>query len=175
MRRFRLWPAIVQALAFGGLWWVLTGGETASWLIGAPAVALVLGWNLRQDDTLQPLPSLSGFIGFIGYFLRESLRGGIDVALLALSPTLTVRPHFDSYRLRLPDGAARRVFINTVSLLPGTLSADLHGRSLIVHRLREVPHGNTDLHDCEQRVARLFGMALPDVAARPPTTGARRS
>ncbi|MEA2115747.1 MAG: cation transporter, partial [Thermodesulfobacteriota bacterium] len=35
----------------------------------------------------------------------------------------------------LPEGSARIFFVNTISLLPGTLSADLNGNRVTIHTL----------------------------------------
>ncbi|QEA39326.1 cation transporter [Pistricoccus aurantiacus] len=164
MRTLQLLSLSVKGLLLGIVWWSLTDGSVVSWSMGIPVILIALGWMFQQQRP-SPLPSLwllgyplTGLAGFLPYFLRESLRGGIDVARLALSPVMRIDPRFSTYSLHLPEGPARRTFINTVSLLPGTLSADLSDGQLIVHRLRPGPANDTDLQECERRVARLFGM-----------------
>ncbi|SHF20084.1 multicomponent Na+:H+ antiporter subunit E [Modicisalibacter ilicicola DSM 19980] len=148
------------------IWWVISDGDTTSWIIGVPTVAATLWWSLRQPSASQPLPRLIGLIRFIPYFLWESLRGGIDVARIAFSARIAMRPHFCTYILNLPEGPARRVFINAVSLLPGTLSADIRDERLLVHRLRSGPEDNHDLQACERRVADLFGFSISPMKTR---------
>ena len=67
-------------------------------------------------------------IPFAGYFLRESLRGGWDVARRALSPALPMSPALVRFLLRLPPGSARWLFCNTISLLPGTAVVAIRAR-----------------------------------------------
>ncbi|WP_048306910.1 Na+/H+ antiporter subunit E [Halomonas sp. PR-M31] len=153
---------VSTALLSGFIWWILSDGVWASWIIGLPTILLIVGWNLNQGTPSQSLPRFFGLLEFLPYFLWESLRGGIDVARLALAPNMPIDPCFTVYDLRLPKGPAQRVFINTVSLLPGTLSADLLREKLIVHRLRGAPDDDQDLRECEQRVARLYGLTLTD-------------
>jgi len=95
---------------------------------------------------------------FAPFFVWESLRGGVDVALRVVGPSLRVRPGFVAHRLRLPEGPARVSFANCVSLLPGSLAADLEGDELIVHLLDV----GTDagLARLEAAVARVYGVAL---------------
>lgn len=96
---------------------------------------------------------------FLGYFLRESLRGGVDVASRALRPSLPIAPHLFEHRLTLPPGMPRTVMVSVVSLLPGTLSVtiDADGR-LLVHALAS--QGAEDVAELERRVAHLFSLDL---------------
>lgn len=152
------------AALLGGLWWVLSDGVLAAWSIGLPVVAGTTWWCLRQRRSTARLPRPSGLATFLVYFLTQSLRGGLDVARLAVSPAASLRPGFTTYAIRLPPGPARRLFVNTVSLLPGTLSADIDADRLLVHRIGTGPAENADLRDCETRIAALFGLN----GARPP-------
>ena len=53
----------------------------------------------------------------------------------ALSPRQLLNPGLVSYTTLLPEGTARIFFVNTISLLPGTLSADLDGNRVTIHTL----------------------------------------
>nr|WP_298412913.1 Na+/H+ antiporter subunit E [uncultured Halomonas sp.] len=161
-------------LLSGLIWWILSDGALESWIIGVPAILLIVGWSLSQQNSFQSLPRFFGLLEFVPYFLWESLRGGIDVARLALAPSTSINPCFISFDLQLPKGPAQRVFINTVSLLPGTLSADLLGEQLIVHRLRGASDGDQDLRECERRVARMYGLTLTDADPGQSSAGALR-
>jgi len=146
-------------------WGVLSGGGPESWIVGLPAIAVAAAWSVRHAVDRQTPPQPFRFIRFAGYFLHESLRGGIYVAGLAVRPGTRLQPRFVLYPLRLQPGPARRTFLNTVSLLPGTLSTTIvDEEALVVHRIGAGPDHDADLHECEQRVARLFGI---DTVARP--------
>ncbi len=126
--------ALTLAL-FAGLWWLLTVGDWSSWLIGLPVVAAA-AWTARR---LRPESagriSLRGLLRFLPFFAWESLRGGIDVASRTLAPRLRIQPGLVAYRIRLQRSDARMFFANCVSLLPGTLAADLRDDVLDVHML----------------------------------------
>jgi multicomponent Na+:H+ antiporter subunit E len=141
------------------LWWVLTGGDRHSWLIGSLAVGLALLVSL-SIPTPQATPRFSpaGLLRFILYFLGQSIRGGSDVAYRAFSPRLPLDPALLDYPLQLPPGSARIFLLNTVSLLPGTLSADLIDDTLRVHLLDQ--QRDPQLQQLEQRVAGLFSLRL---------------
>lgn len=99
------------------------------------------------------------FVAFVGFFLWESLRGGVGVAWRALHPRLPIDPRFHRHRLQLPEGQPRILMISLVSLLPGTLSADLEDddETLIVHGL--TADAEISVRRLERWIAWLF--ALP--------------
>jgi multicomponent Na+:H+ antiporter subunit E len=99
---------------------------------------------------------------FLPFFCLQSLRGGVDVAWRAFHPGLPIHPCLVHYPLRLRETPARVFMANVVSLLPGTLSADIDGDSLIVHALDGRLPVAEQLAVLESRVANVFRIALPD-------------
>lgn len=152
---------LMRSALFFLLWWALTEGEGGGWF-ALPVVLLATSASLA----LSPAGSLhwraTGLFGFVFFFLRESLRGGIDVAWRALHPHLPIAPVMFDYRLRLPAGSARMLMASTVSLLPGTLSADLKGALLRVHALDgRLPIADA-LKALERCLAGLYSMKLEE-------------
>lgn len=147
---FSLW------LVFDGLdgWPVgvltaLIGGGLAAWL----ADSKPFWWNPFR------------LVEFAGFFLFESFRGGIDVAWRSLHPRMPIGPRFFEHPIALPEGQPSTLLISTISLLPGTLSAELErdAHVLVVHTLAE--GGEDSVERLERRIARLFSVAEPDAEA----------
>lgn len=153
------WPTlVVRGGVFGLLWWVLTGGEIGSWMIGAPTVLLA---TLASAALIPVAPwSVSGLLRFIPFFIWHSLKGGVDVAWRSLHPRLPIAPDLVEYSLHLPPGLPRVFMANTLSLLPGTLSAELDDARLCVHVLDGRGSFPLVLEALEKRVADLFGLTL---------------
>jgi multicomponent Na+:H+ antiporter subunit E len=148
----------LRTVLFALLWWVLTEGAMSAWLVGAPVVvfaALASGVLLPRVSW-----SLSGIIRFAPFFLWHSLYGGVDVARRALHPRLPIAPALFDHRWRLPPGLPRVFMANTVSLLPGTLSAEFGEEYLCVHVLDQTGAFAADLTLIEARVAGLFGLRM---------------
>ena len=149
---------VFRAVVFALLWWILTAGAMSSWLIGAPVVLCAV---LASGALLPGVSwSMSGLVRFVPFFLWRSLYGGVDVARRALHPRLPISPGLLDYRWRLPPGLPRVFMANTVSLLPGTLSAELDEAYLRVHVLDETGAFASELQVVEARVAKLFGLSL---------------
>lgn len=154
----RLRVGCLRAVLFSLIWWILTDGAMNSWLVGVPVVLFA---TLVSVVLLPPLSwSLTGIVRFAPYFLWRSLYGGIDVARRALHPRLPISPGMYDHRWRLPPGLPRVFMANTVSLLPGTLSAELDEEHLRVHVLDQTGTFASELTIIEVRVARLFGLNL---------------
>lgn len=154
------WPSILRrGLLFALVWWILVGGEIASWWIGVPAVLLAATASVAL---LSPVTLVwHELFRFVPFFLIRSLMGGADVAWRAVHPRMPIAPHLIEYPIRLPSGLPRVFMANTVSLLPGTLSAELNSSYLKVHVLNGRKDVLSELETLEQRVAALFGTSLP--------------
>ena len=159
------WTTVVsRTLLFSLLWWALTDGMAGSWWVGAPAVAGTVAISI----TLLPSSGLiwRKVISFIPFFLWHSLKGGVDVAWRAFHPRMPINPALVEYTLRLRPGMPRVIMVNTVSLLPGTLSADLVGEVLKVHVLDSLGHFPAELKALEQRVGCMFRDTTDDFPRR---------
>lgn len=152
------WSTWRRAAAFALVWWILTGGAVESWLVGVPAV---LAATLVSMALVPAFPwSPTGVVCFLPFFAWQSLRGGVDVAWRAFHPRTPIAPGLVEYPLRLAPGLPRVFMVNTVSLLPGTLSAELGADCLIVHVLDTQKSVLSELMMVEQAVARMFATSL---------------
>jgi multicomponent Na+:H+ antiporter subunit E len=146
---------LTRAALLAALWWVLTGGDPSSWLLGVPAViaAVLVSFILPQPAwRWQPAAAFA----FLPFFLLISLRAGIDVAGRSFRRVLVLNPGFIEYQWRLPPGPARVFMANLVSLLSGTLSVGFDERKLTIHALDVRQPVWADIQHLEARVAGLF-------------------
>lgn len=150
---------VLRTLLFTLLWWSITEGAGA-WGIGVPAIALALGVSYWLQPgrrvRLRPVSALR----FSAFFLVESVRGGLDVAVRVFRPSMPLAPARLTYRLRLPDGPARVFLADTMSLLPGTLTTELRDDCLHLHVLDARQPIEKELRRVERQVAALFGEPL---------------
>lgn len=155
-----------RLLLFSGVWLVLLGWQPLSWIIGVPSV-LLASWAHARLAPEMPMPRLGAALGFIGFFLVESLRSGLDVAQRILRPRMRIAPGFQEYWMQLEQPAARTLFVNSISLLPGSLSADLIEPDQVrIHALDARTDLGPELARLEQRIARLFAETLTEERAR---------
>ena len=148
--------SLLRFAFFSFLWHVLAGADKASWVMGVPAVlfATALSQILASSSSLNI--SLTGLLHFIPFFLYQSFHGGIDVMRRALSFQQLLDPSLVSYTTLLPEGSARIFFVNTISLLPGTLSAELKGNQVTIHTLDQGLPVWANIQRLEYHVAMLM-------------------
>lgn len=140
------------------LWLVLAAGEPESWVVGVPAVLAAAVLSACTLPSLRWSPA--GTLRFWRFFLMESLRGGWDVARRAFHWRLPLSPGVVEHRSRTSVPLVRVSVANTLSLLPGTLTADLDDRNLYVHALDAGEEVAQSLVEAEEQVADLFGVVL---------------
>ena len=151
---------LVRLAVFAGLWWLISQGSADAWLIGLPAVAVATLASVRLSGRALRRFSPAGLVAFLVLFVRESFAGGLDVARRTLGKQLCIQPGFRRFRLHLRDPAARVLLVNCISLLPGTLAADLEDDHLELHLLDIREHHDPQLLRLEEAIARLYGLPL---------------
>lgn len=161
-RRWR--GAAVTGAVLTAIWAMLLGDQPGSWLLGVPAVlgGVVLGATVPGPPPADPAPgrrlSPGGAAVFAAWFARASVLGATDVAWRACQPRPAIAPGFRRYTTALPAGAPRTLFSNCITLLPGTLTADLDGARLTIHMLDREQALEADLGALERRVAAIWSL-----------------
>lgn len=139
------------------IWWLLAGNDPASWCLGIPAVILAVAVRRLLPEVAIPAWRPLQLLPFGCYFLSQSVLSGWDVIKRTFNPRLPLDPGVLTYTPRLSNGYGRVFLANTISLLPGTLSADFDGPDLIIHVLDGTSPNTENLRVLEGRVALLFG------------------
>jgi len=124
-------------------------------------VVLVAAWiSVKLLPAVAWRWSAHGALVFAAYFLRESARGGWDVARRALSPGLVLSPAIVCHPFHFPAGPSRLFFCTAISLLPGTAVVAIADSNLCVHVLDNSISAEEELRELERRVGALFGLEL---------------
>lgn len=146
----------VRILSFAGFWWMLSEGHPDGWLPGGVAVAAATwaSWRWLAPDRSGIRPG--GLPGFVGFFLWNSVRGGVQVAAMALRGPAALQPALVEFPMILPAGAPRVLLINSLSLMPGTLGVDMDDSRLRLHVLDRRLPVVAEAQALEAVIARLF-------------------
>lgn len=150
--------ALSRTLICALIWWSLAKGAAFQWWMGIPVIVLAV----TASFALLP-PSRIVWIRllwFVPFFLVQSIIGATDVGWRAFHPRLPIAPDLVQYPLRLSSELSQVFMANVVSLMPGTLSAELDGRLLTVHVLVSRPGIFSKLEKLEQRIAHVYGEQL---------------
>ena len=96
----------------------------------------------------------------VWYFLwlvGRILQSGFHLSVLILHPALPIDPKLIRYRTKLREEAGIVLLGNSITLTPGTITAELNSQDLLVHAMDDKSaHDVTSLR-LEQQIAGLFG------------------
>jgi multicomponent Na+:H+ antiporter subunit E len=144
-------PARVGALFV--VWLLLTQTAEAFYLALGLATAVVVAMLNPRAPAVGGAPRWVRMVLYIPWLLWQVLRSGRHVAYLILHPGLPIDPKVVHYKTELAHGAVV-VFGNSITLTPGTITAEIAPGELIVHAMDDA--SASGLRHMEQRVAGLF-------------------
>lgn len=140
--------------------WTGLGIEEFAFAAVAGVIAATVSHRLAHRDGGRF--RVGQFLRFVPFFIGVAIRGGVDVARRAFSPSMPLKPGFVDYRLRVDPGGRAVVFFGAViSLVPGTLFVELvEGQTLVVHVVDLDGEYRRELERLEMKIAALFGESL---------------
>ena len=138
MPSFRWLPHPLLSLALTGIWLLLAntvsvGHIVLGLLLGVAIPLLTRGFWPATGHARRPLRLLSFGLTVLGDILLANLH----VARLILGSPARLRPSFVRLPLEIDDDFAITLLASTISLTPGTVSADVSAdrRMLLIHAL----------------------------------------
>lgn len=148
---------LYRGLLLALLWGILVEGNPANWGLGLAAVLAALGASLYLLPPAAPRLRIVGLLGYLAFFVRNSLQGGLQVSLLALRGRDALQPAILEWRLELPPGLPRVLMLNTLGLMPGTVGVELDDERLHVHVIDARLPIADEVAALQARIARIFG------------------
>ena len=126
----------VRATIYLLFWLMISGFGLKDLPVGLVATAAATWASVKLAPPGPSRPKPREIARLAWRFLQQSIIAGTDVARIALSPRMTLRPGFVAYPLQLPEGSSRNAFCALSSLMPGTLPTGLdENGALLVHCL----------------------------------------
>ena len=155
------WTSLVKKSMIAVIiWLVLIEGDPRGIWFGIPMVISTVAVSIKMRSTPPPGWTFIGFWRFIPFFVVQSVIAGIDVAVRALRRRMPINPWLIDFPLRLTHAPACIFLANIISLLPGTLTAEIHSNILRIHVLAWDQAQQESLRLVEEKVAQLYGIQL---------------
>lgn len=151
---------LMRTVVLALIWWILAGGSPSSWAVGGVAIALSTWASMRLSPPGLIHFSPVGALGFFGFFLWQSLKGGLQVAYLALRPHPDLQPVQMELVLRLQPGPGQLFLASALCLMPGTLALDIQNGQLKLHVLDARMPVEHDVRSAEVWIARMYKQEL---------------
>ncbi|BEP28339.1 Na+/H+ antiporter subunit E [Helicovermis profundi] len=77
------------------------------------------------------------WIFFTGVLFKEVVVANFQVAKIALSPSMDIKPIILDYHSKIKDEFLLTILSNAITLTPGTMTVDIHDNLLKIHCLNE--------------------------------------
>ena len=147
---------IVRTTALFAVWLVLSLTLEPFYLGLGLITAFAVAW-LNTSLPASGGPRWMGLVAYGPWVLWQVLLSGIHLAYLILHPRLPIEPHLIRYKTALQEPTAIVILGNSITLTPGTITAEVNGNELVVHAMDQASAAG--LRDMEHKIATLFRVA----------------
>lgn len=121
-----LLPVLTRAGLLGLLWMSLAGWSADYAVYGVISVVIATAFSVAL---LPPRPARPrtwvgrtlALLTLAAWFVWQSVRGGVDVAIRAIRPSIDIDPRVVTATLDLPEGSVRQVALILMNLMPGSM------------------------------------------------------
>ena len=154
----------VRTLVLFSFWVFFSGKiDVMHLLMGlVSSLAIAIGSVDSESQTLSPkaairLPGriLRGFMYSI-WLLGRIFTGALHVARIVLSPRMPIKPRFIKHKTTLKDEFGRVIFANSITLTPGTITADIEDGEFLIHQLDDESSADIRNRAIEKEIHRIF-------------------
>lgn len=131
-------PHPFMSLTLLVVWLLLVNQVSAGQILLGALLAVLIPRYTGSFWPERPHPARPRLLAlYLGRLVWDILVANLQVARLVLGPRRRLRPALIPYRLRLTDDFAITLLASTISLTPGSVSADLSQdrRTLLIHVL----------------------------------------
>lgn len=110
----------------------------------------------RETFTFKQFTEVFRFALYIPWLIYQIILSNIHVAKLVLNPELPIDPKFIWYKSSLKTELSLTTFSNSITLTPGTITADIVDGQYYVHCLDQKVADDLMSGDMEKKVAHVF-------------------
>ena len=158
---------LIFSLFLTGFWFLLVDGDFSSLIVGVVFIPMSILVSVKLSEKVGSAQkkhrvNFRKVPKFIVFFLYQSLKGGTSAAVRVFSFNMNLQPEFIHYPIKyLSPGLSMNLFLNVVSLLPGSVSVIKEPNGVLVHVLAVTDSTIDEIYECECIVGELFGLEMP--------------
>lgn len=166
------WQGVLFSTVVLFLLWLILSGQSHPLHVGLGLVsAFGVAWlNASADGCPRPF-LLFRVVWYLLWLSGRIVRSGLHMTALILHPDLPIAPRLIHYRTSLQQRAAVVLLGNSITLTPGTITAEVNDCELVVHTIDDEASQDLTSQRFEHQLTRVFG---PLPVPPPPSPGQRQ-
>ncbi len=147
---------ILKTLSFFLIWLLLSERfDLLHMGLGLLAAFGVAWFNTDRSASRSAIPRLR-IVWYFLWLVGRILQSGFHLSVLILHPALPIDPKLIRYRTKLREEAGIVLLGNSITLTPGTITAELTSQDLVVHAMDDKSAADVTSQRLEQQIAGLF-------------------
>ena len=144
--------------------WIIWSGVFDAWHLSLGIMSCALVTYISSDLLFEREKFIGKdrvevirFIVYLPWLMYQIILANIHVAYLVLSFKTPIQPSLITFPTKLKKGISLLTFANSITLTPGTITADIRGGGYyVVHALDRKVADDLLTGDMEDRVAHIF-------------------
>ena len=143
--------------------WVMLSGKFDLIHLGLGlALSFLVAWVNSGHSPFVPRFRIWGKIAwYLPWLFTRIVSSSLHITKLILDPRLPIHPRLIRYESKLIEPPAVVLLGNSITLTPGTITAEVNGQVLLVHAMDEVSGEDVTSRRLEAKIADVFGEELP--------------
>ena len=147
----------LKTAAFFIIWLILSGRYNPYHMGLGLVVSFGVAW-LNSGHAVSPfrnLPLLK-ILWYFPWLFGRIVQSSLHLTALILHPALPIDPKLIHYRTKLQGQTAIVLLGNSITLTPGTITAEVNAQELIVHAIDDASGHDLTSQRLEQKIAKVF-------------------
>lgn len=138
--------------------WLLLSGRFEPFFIGLGLLSAAgIAWlQARHPGPPNPTIPFFRFMPYLAWLFYRILMSNLHMVRLILARRILIAPRLIYYRTKLSNPAAVALLANSITLTPGTVTAEVTPPLLLVHALDEASAEDLTSGRLEDRIGRIF-------------------
>ena len=147
----------LKTTAFFIIWLILSGRYNPYHLGLGLVVSFGVAWlnSGHADSPFRNLPLLK-ILWYFPWLFGRIVQSSLHLTALILHPALPIDPKLIHYRTKLQGQAAVVLLGNSITLTPGTITAEVNSHELIVHAMDDASGHDLTSQRLEKKIAKVF-------------------
>lgn len=149
---------LLKTAALFGMWVMLSAQFDPLHLALGFVLSFCVAWINSGHSPFVPRFHLWGrMLLYLPWLFVKIVQSSWHVTRLILDPRLPIHPRLIRYESKLKERPAVVLLGNSITLTPGTITAEVNGQVLLVHAMDEASGEDVTSGRLESKIAKIFG------------------